>query len=131
MSSLLRILTVVLGAVALAVPLSLTAVPAEAASPKGCPNGWVCLYPEGADPHKVNPEQKWFKYQTYNLKAVYGHHWLYNNQWGNAYVIAFDGYNGTGECFGFYGRGMSNWYWTPINSIRLSTSMPSRCDWSP
>ncbi len=130
MSVLKKAVGVIVGAAALLVPLTVTAQPADAATRFGCPRGDVCLYPEGKDFRHSTPSKKYYHYGVYNLHGVTGRHWLFNNQWGGAYVIAYYGPNATGKCFGFNTNGVSDWNWGPIDSIRLSTYLPARCEWS-
>jgi hypothetical protein len=91
-----------------------------------CPYGDVCLYP-GEDYQHATPTDTWFRYGVYDLEGVRGRHRLFNNQWDGAYVIAYTGYGATGRCFGFRAPGISNWDWGPINSIRLSKTLPDGC----
>ena len=92
----------------------------------GCSRGDVCLYP-GSDSAHTKPSHTWFDYKVYNLKGVYGRHVAFNNQWGDAYLVAYEGYNGEGSCLHYSGPGFVTWNWTPINSIRLTRSLPRNC----
>lgn len=129
-----KLARIVVAVVACLVPL-VVAAPAQAATGTvhGCKRGWVCMYGQEASFETTTPTKSWYHYGVYNLHSVYGHHWIMDNQYGGAYVVLYEGYNGTGECYGFNtvnsGPGVVDPYMTPINSIRLSTYLPSRCTW--
>ena len=113
----------------------LAATPAQAAggTVRGCKRGYVCMYGEEKSIETTKPVKSWYHYGVYNLHDVYRHHWIMNNQYDSAYVTLYEGYNGTGACYGFNtstsGPGAVYPWMTPVNSIRLSTSLPSRCTW--
>ncbi|MFI1393967.1 hypothetical protein [Streptomyces sp. NPDC020681] len=86
----------------------------------GCPDGYVCMYPD-ASWNNDRPSHKWYTYGAHNLSNVYGVHRIVNNQTGGATMQTCTGYNGTG-CEGYLpGGGWSiDKNMTPINSIRLN-----------
>ncbi|MGY6021784.1 hypothetical protein [Streptomyces spinosirectus] len=105
-----------------AVAAVMAAVPAQAraASPwAGCPDGAVCLYPEGQNPAKT-PSQEFWSYGAHNLSGQYNYHWILNNQYGGAHAKLCTGYNGTGTCYD--DMAPQNGWWTnftPVNSVVL------------
>ncbi|MWA01714.1 hypothetical protein F8568_015290 [Actinomadura sp. LD22] len=85
-----------------------------------CPDGAVCVYPEGADPAGSNPTYVFKKYGAHNLRNQFGNHWVLNNQYGGATASLCKGANGV-DC----GRPIAaktgvNANLTPINSITLN-----------
>ncbi|GGX62672.1 hypothetical protein GCM10010515_32920 [Streptomyces fructofermentans] len=92
---------------------------AHAATYHGCPDGYVCIYPENAGWNNDTPSHFYFEYGTYNLTDMHGLHRIENNQTGGATMRTCTGYNGTG-CEGYL---PAQWGitkdLTPINSITL------------
>ena len=92
-----------------------------AATIHGCPEGYVCIYPENAGWNNDVPSHKYYTYGYHNLSNMYGIHRIINNQTGGATMQTCTGYNGTG-CEGYLPGG--GWWidknMTPINSIRLN-----------
>ena len=86
----------------------------------GCPSGAVCIYPTG-DPATSDPEYVFWSYGPHNLSNLYGHHAIFNNQYGDADALACYGYNGTNcEGGGFLANTWSAPDFTPYNSIVLT-----------
>ncbi|MFD7920016.1 hypothetical protein ACFV3R_12405 [Streptomyces sp. NPDC059740] len=85
----------------------------------GCPDGAVCVYPEGQDP-AVTPSLTFWSYGAHNLSGQYGAHWVLNNQYGGAHAKLCSGYNGTGTCHHDMAP-QNGWRTdlTPVNSIVL------------
>lgn len=100
--------------------VGLVAAPAaEAATRHGCPDGYVCIYPENAGWNNDKPSHKYYKYGTYNLRGQYGQHWVLNNQTGGAKLRLYTGYAATGG-FAVVNPGTGvNYNLSPINSIEL------------
>ncbi|UUN30588.1 hypothetical protein [Streptomyces sp. FIT100] len=98
-----------------------TQAQAGAAAYHGCPDGYVCIYPENAGWNNDQPSHKYYTYGYHNLSNMYGVHRILNNQTGGATMQTCTGYNGTG-CEGYLpGGGWSiDKDMTPINSIRLN-----------
>ncbi len=88
-------------------------------APQNCPAGYVCVYP-GTDYTAV--PTKYYDYGTYNLTNQYGSKYIYNNQTGGAVVRTYTGYNATGTATLIPAGTYRIMDFTPINSIRLSTS---------
>lgn len=88
-----------------------------------CPDGAVCIYPEGRDPQtdpSVNPTDVFWSYGAHNLRNQVGHHWVYNNQTGGATANLCTQYNG-GGCGDAIPAGVAVYAdLTPINSVRLN-----------
>ncbi len=85
----------------------------------GCPEGAVCIYPEGQDP-AVSPSHVFWSYGPHNLSGQYGYHWVLNNQYGGAHAKLCNGYNGGGPCH--HDMAANHGWWTnlsPVNSIVL------------
>ncbi|EMF53903.1 MULTISPECIES: hypothetical protein [Streptomyces] len=101
--------------------MTATATQAQAATSHGCPDGYVCIYPENAGWNNDQPSHKYYTYGYHNLSNMVGTHRIINNQTGGATMQTCTGYNGTG-CEGYLpGGGWSiDKYMTPINSIRLN-----------
>ncbi|HEY2701285.1 MAG TPA: hypothetical protein VGJ45_37910 [Pseudonocardiaceae bacterium] len=86
----------------------------------GCPDGDVCIYPEGADLANSNPTDEYRSYGTHKLSSQYNYHWVYNHQTGNAIAQVCKGSNGT-QCDGALSAGVAYWVnFTPYNSIILA-----------
>ncbi len=85
----------------------------------GCPDGAVCVYPEGQNP-AVSPSLTFWSYGAHNLSGQYGFHYVLNNQYGGAHAKLCTGYNGTGTCYDDMAP-QNGWYanLTPVNSIVL------------
>jgi hypothetical protein len=98
-----------------------TATQAQAVTRHGCPDGYVCIYPENAGWNNDVPSHKYYTYGYHNLSNMVGVHRIINNQTGGATLQTCTGYNGTG-CEGYLpGGGWSiDKNMTPINSIRLN-----------
>jgi hypothetical protein len=114
-------------AIAIAATCVMTLGPATTAHAQtwyGCPDGWVCLYPQDTYYWNSNPEQMWYTYGYHNLSNVYGTHYIFNNQTGNASIDLCYGYNGT-NCTvpnGHIGAQLIGGFdFTPINSVVLNT----------
>jgi len=91
-------LVAVLGA-ATAVGMAVGPAQAKAAASwANCPDGAVCLYPEGQDPAQ-SPSQVFWSYGAHNLSGQYNYHYILNNQYGGAHAKLCSGYNGTGTCY--------------------------------
>ncbi|MGW1671958.1 hypothetical protein [Streptomyces sp. NPDC002324] len=101
--------------------MTATATQAQAATSHGCPDGYVCIYPENAGWNNDVPSHKYYTYGYHNLSNMVGTHRIINNQTGGATMQTCTGYNGTG-CEGYLPGG--GWWidknMTPINSIRLN-----------
>jgi hypothetical protein len=85
----------------------------------GCPEGAVCIYPEGQDP-AVSPTHVFWSYGPHNLSGQYGYHWVLNNQTGGARAKLCNGYDGGGSCH--HGMAANHGWWTdltPVNSVVL------------
>jgi hypothetical protein len=80
-----------------------------------CPSGYVCVYP-GNDA-SGNPD-KYYRYGSYNLSNMFGHHLVVNNQTGNAGLRLCTAYGGQ-QCGDRMGPGSYHPNLTPINSIML------------
>ncbi len=109
-------------AAALIALLSLTQAPtpAYAAEYQGCPDGWVCLYPQNAGWNGGHPSHKWFRYGSYDLSNQLGIHRFLNNQTGGAKAWTCRNYGGT-NCPTYQPAG--TWWdydFTPINSVKLT-----------
>jgi hypothetical protein len=96
-----------------------TATPAQAATYQGCPDGYVCIYPN-ASWNGGRPSLKYYYYGTYNLSNQFGVKRVLNAQTGGAIARFCTGYNGV-NC----GNTLPAGYYfdidfTPINSIVLS-----------
>ncbi|WP_405997247.1 hypothetical protein [Streptomyces sp. NBC_00829] len=96
------------------------ATSAQAATEHGCPDGYVCIYPENTGWNNDTPSHSYYNYGTYNLSGMYGVHRILNKQTDGATLRTCTGYNGTG-CEGYLPGG--GWWidkdMTPINSITL------------
>ena len=109
-------------AAGIAVAAVMTAGPAQAQAAStwaGCPDGAVCLYPEGQNPPST-PSQELWSYGAHNLSGQNNYHWILNNQYGGAYAKLCTGYNGTGTCY--HEMPPQNGWWTnftPVNSVVL------------
>ncbi|MET9731120.1 hypothetical protein ABZZ79_10780 [Streptomyces sp. NPDC006458] len=88
-----------------------------------CPDGAVCIYPEGQDPEtnpSVNPTHVFWSYGSHNLSNQFGWHWVYNNQTGGAGANLCTQSNG-GGCGDELAAGTAVYAdLTPINSVRLN-----------
>lgn len=85
----------------------------------GCPEGAVCIYPEGQDP-AVSPSHVFWSYGPHNLSGQYGYHWVLNNQYGGAHAQLCEGYDGGGPCH--HDMAPDHGWWTdltPVNSVVL------------
>ncbi len=106
-----------------------SATAAHASTWDGCPDGAVCVYPEGQDSTDTSvPELVLWSYGAHNLSNMYGSHDVINNQTGGASANLCLGYNGT-NCndpqVANNGRVDAQWVtvavdFTPINSITLN-----------
>ncbi|GAB1689089.1 hypothetical protein [Krasilnikovia sp. M28-CT-15] len=123
MRSTKRIATAIVGSAAsAALLLGTTATAAQAATYQGCPDGYVCLYPENAGWNGGHPSYKWYYYGSYNLSNQYGIHRIYNNQTGGAKAWLCNGWNGT-NCPVYQPAGSySDTNFTPINSVKLTAN---------
>ncbi|CQR59722.1 hypothetical protein [Streptomyces leeuwenhoekii] len=93
---------------------------AKAAAPwANCPDGAVCLYPEGQTPAQ-SPSHVFWRYGAHNLSGQYNYHWILNNQYGGARAKLCSGYNGTGTCH-HHMAPQTGWWtdFTPVNSVVL------------
>lgn len=92
----------------------------QASTVQGCPDGYVCIYPENAGWNNGNPSSFYFFYGTYNLSNQLNTHIIYNHQTGAAKVQLCNQYNG-GDCW-FTADPGTAWSvnFTPINSIVLT-----------
>ncbi|GGX20210.1 hypothetical protein [Streptomyces noursei] len=114
-----RAATIVAGTAAAAVLTIGTAGAAPASTWAGCPDGAVCVYPQGQDP-AATPSLTFWSYGAHNLSGQVGYHWVLNNQYGGAHAQLCTGYNGTGDCY--HDMAPQNGWWTdltPVNSIVL------------
>ncbi|MGY1583872.1 hypothetical protein [Streptomyces sp. MN13] len=114
-----RVLVVALGA-ATAIAMAVGPAQASAASPwANCPDGAVCLYPEGEDPPQY-PSHTFWSYGAHNLQDQYNWHWILNNQYGGARAKLCSGPDGTGTCSDGMAPQTGWWvYFTPVNSVVL------------
>ncbi|MEV0400922.1 hypothetical protein [Actinoallomurus sp. NPDC050550] len=115
-----RLSTVGIIVSAMAVPATITATAANAATIHGCPSGYVCIYP-GAGWNNDQPSNEYYKYGCYKLYNQYGTHRVLNNQTGYAPT---DGYTSSNCSTGFEYYIASGGAWadvnlTPVNSIDL------------
>jgi hypothetical protein len=86
----------------------------------GCPDGAVCIYPEGQDP-LTTPSDVFTTYGAHNLNNQFGNHWVLNNQTGGATANLCKGSDGAGDCGDPIAAGTGvNADLTPINSITLN-----------
>ncbi len=87
----------------------------------GCPYGAVCIYGQGVEPRdNPNPTHIFWSYGAHNLSNQFGHHWVYNNQYGGATASLCNGYNGT-NCTETIGEGWAVYRdLTPVNSVKLN-----------
>jgi hypothetical protein len=93
-------------------------LPAQGQSLFGCPSGYVCIYPEGADLNST-PTNQYYYYGTQKLFNQYNFHFVVNNQTDGAPVALCKNSNGT-DCPLTISAG--DWVYydlTPINSIVL------------
>lgn len=109
------------GGAALAVAsIGVIGVPvAHAATTHGCPDGYVCIYPD-ASWNNDTPSLKFYNYGAQNLSGQVGSHRVFNNQTDGAVVQLCTAYDG-GGCGAAQQPG---WYGdvdlTPINSVLLA-----------
>lgn len=101
-----------------------TAVPGVASTDyqlHGCPEGYACIYPEGAGWNNDQPSQKFYHFRTYQLSNQYGTHYVINNQVGGASFWLCTDWNGNNCQY----VPVANWAavnLTPINSVKLSAT---------
>jgi hypothetical protein len=100
--------------------MGMPAPAAHAATYQGCPDGWVCLYPQDTGWNGGRPSHKWYYYGSYNLSNQFGTHRFFNNQTGGAKAWTCLNYGGT-NCPTYQPAG--SWWdynFTPINSVKLT-----------
>jgi hypothetical protein len=88
-----------------------------------CPEGAVCIYPEGKDPAQdpnVNPTYVFYSYGAHNIQNQFNRHWVYNNQHSNASAQLCRGANGVGCEDPIEAKWAVYADLTPINSVKLN-----------
>ena len=92
----------------------------QASTIQGCPDGYVCIYPENAGWNNGHPSDFYFFYGIYNLSNKFNNHIIYNHQTGAARVSLCNQFNG-GDCW-FSAAPGTAWLvnFTPVNSIVLT-----------
>jgi hypothetical protein len=90
-----------------------------AATFQGCPDGYVCVYPQNKGYNGGVPSLRFFTYGPHNLSNQFGTHRVLNNQTGGAIALFCNGFNGV-DCPTYLPAGwVVDINLTPINSIDL------------